>query len=261
MSPPRLTIAIPLYRGRAWLRNVASTIARLPVDARIVLSDEVGSDDAPSLLARRFANDARIVVRVRRGPPGWREHCNALIAENESPLFALLPQDDTIAPGHYEALVAALTQAPDAGMAFGQLIAEHQDGRRVEHPPPSIELGRSLPWIEAVLLERVWNLGIPFRAVIHREVLTTIPGTPGDAFADQVWVFGMALRRHLLHVPEAVYLKRYHAQNTHGHWTPPTGAQRRLEMIERVRQAFPDEREAAPVIGFIDQTMRLRRRG
>lgn len=131
MTVPRLTVAIPLYRGRAWLRNVASSIARLPADARIVLSDEVDSDDAPALLARRFANDPRVVVRVRQGRPGWREHCNALIAENGSPFFALLPQDDTIAAGHYEALVGALTQDPSAGMAFGRLIAEHEDGQKV----------------------------------------------------------------------------------------------------------------------------------
>lgn len=111
-----------------------------------------------------------------------------------------------------------------------------------------------------MLLEQVWNLGVPFRAVIRREVLTGIPATPGDAFADQVWVFGMALRRHLRYVPEALYLKRYHARNTHQHWTPPSSEQRHRELMERVSAAFPDGGEGDPVRGFIDQMLQLRRR-
>ena len=254
---PRLTVAIPLFRAERWARNVVENIRAMPPDVRIVLSDEVGSDDTAARIARHLASDPRIVLRLRRGAPGWREHCNALIAKNETEFFSLLPQDDALAPGYHAHLLAALDANPRAGIAFGTLVMVGRTPKPRRLKPPPIPIGASLPWIEAILLERTWNLGIPFRGVIRREVLRAIPATPNDHFADQVWVFGMALSAFLVDAPEAVYYKRYHEGNTHGSWAPPTPGQRRAQLVGEIRKALEDKEDADRAIAFLEQASRV----
>lgn len=249
---PRLTVAIPLFEAARWADNIASTLGRLPADALIVLSDETGSDDTAQRLARRFAGDRRIRVRIREGRPGWREHCNALIESCETELFSLLPQDDTVVAGHHERLVAALDAHPGAGVAFGRIVAEGLREHPVRLRGPPFRPGARPPWEEAILLERRWNLGIPFRGVIRRSVLRTIPATPGDQFADQVWVFGLALTAHLFCDPRAVYVKRYHVGNTHRPWVAPSREARRSQLIGEIARVLGDGDVARQALAFLD---------
>lgn len=227
-------MAIPLFRARPWISNVAKNIGRIPPGVRIVLSDDAGNGGVLRELARKCRGDSRIRFRIREGVPGWRAHMNELIAESSTELFSFLPQDDRIAPGYYEKLVAALDGNPGAGIAFAPIVAvgHPKPGRRTGFPGPPIELGRRPPWEEAVELDRRWNLGIPFRGVIRRACLQPIPETPDDRFADQIWVFGMALGAHLVEVPAARYLKYYYPGQTHGAWLPLAGEER-LAALER----------------------------
>ena len=95
-------------------------------------------------------------------------------------------------------------------------------------------------------LDQQWNLGIPYRGVVRRRLARPIPPTPGDRFADQAWVFSIALVSHLVEVPDALYIKRYHSSNTHTDWLPLSSAER-LEAfrpeIERRLKHMPEERD------------------
>lgn len=236
---PRLTVAIPLFRGEPWFETIVENIRRIPENTVILLSDEVSSDQAASQVARYFKGDNRIRLRLRNGTPGWREHCNALIHECETEFFSLLPQDDLIEPGYYQKLVAGLDHQPSAGIAFGTLIAvggRYPVPTPLHHPP--FPLGLAEPWMEAIELEFRWNLGIPFRGVIRREILRPIPATPGDQFADQIWMFGMALSAHLLPVAEARYHKRYHDKNTHDRWQTPSPSERKSQLITEIKSVL-----------------------
>jgi len=251
---PRLTVAIPLYNGAEWEETVIQNIQRIPDDALIILSDEVSSDDTPLKIAAQFAKDSRIQVRMHNGLPGWREHCNALIKENNTPLFCLLPQDDLIEPGYYEKLIEALDTNPDAGLVFGIIIAVGNSPAPVTLPSPPFQLGKSLPWLEAILLERYWNLGIPFRAVIRKEILRPIPlSSSEDPHEDMLWVFSMALTTFMLEVPDAVYTKRYHPNNTHTRWQLPSHEERKFQLATQVRNVFDDVEITQQIIAYLEQ--------
>lgn len=234
---PPLTVAIPLHRAAPWIESICENAQRIPAHARILVSDETRIDDAMDRLRIRLAGDPRIVFRDARGPTGWREHANALIAEAETDFFSLLPQDDWIADGYHQSLMDALHRRPSAGLAFGRIRTEGKPGGDVEAMAgPPIPLGREEPWREALALDTAWNLGVAFRGVIRRERLLPILPTPGDRFADQIWVFGIALASHLVEVPDALYIKRYHERNTHGSWAPLTPSQRRAAKLAEIRR-------------------------
>ncbi len=238
---PRLTVAIPLHRAGSWVETVSANIERIPARSRIVLSDETQADDALDRLAHRFRGDPRLTIRRKPGRPGWREHANALISEARTELFSILPQDDAISPGYYEKLVETLDRSPSAGIAFGTIhtvdIPVGADGPMAG---PPFALGARVPWREALELDDRWNLGIPWRGVIRRTVLLPMTATPGDRFADQIWVFGMALVAHLVEVPEAIYTKHYHLDSVHGNWAPLAIEERfvakRKEIFRRLGQ-------------------------
>lgn len=252
-KPARLTVAFPLYKGARWEETVVENIRHLPDDVRIILSDEVSSDDTAEKIANRFVNDPRIEVRMRNGLRGWRAHCNALIDENNTEFFCLLPQDDLIEPDYFEKLVAALDANPDAGLAFPRLFVVAHSREPVPAPSTPFELGKGLPWIEAILLERYWNLGIPFRGVIRSTVLRHIPSTPSDHFADQLWVFSMALSAFLLEVPEAIYTKRYHGKNTHTQWQTPSTEERKAQLIHQIKDVSEDHDTAETILVYLEQ--------
>ena len=245
---PGLTIVIPLHEAGPWVDVISDNIAMAPRRTRIVVSDRSHLDDALPVLRTRHGGDRRIRFVEGRSEPGWREHINELIAANSTRLFSILPQDDSIHTGYYESLVSALHDHPAAGLAFPRIRATREGGDDFDFASPPFELGERPPWEEAIALWRRWNLGVPWRGVVRRRYLRPMLATPGDMWADQIWVFGIALEAHLVEVPEAVYLKRYHDANTHGDWTRlPADEVLRLQLLEIDRRLDrrPNERAAA----------------
>lgn len=258
LANPRLTVAIPLFMAAPWFETIVENIRRIPCNTLILLSDETSSDNTAQRVAAIFEDDPRIRVRLRKGKSGWREHCNSLILECETEFFNLLPQDDLVSPEYYEKLVSALDNNPDAGLAFGSLIAEGgRYSQPTQFPPPQIQLGMLEPWMEAIELESMWNLGIPFRGVIRKTILRTIPPTHADQFADQIWVFGMALSAHLIEVPDAMYLKRYHAGNTHDLWSEPALEDRKTQLITEIRRVLGNNKNAELAINRLNQKYQI----
>lgn len=235
-SGQRLTVAVPLYRPASWLDVIQANVRRIPADARVVLSAQ-GSPGSLAELRRRLGDDDRVVYRVEREARGWREHVNTLIGECRTELFAILPQDDDIAPGYYERLMETLDREPRCGLAFGRVRSVGRPGIHLHAmASPPVPLGTREPWREALELDARWNLGIAWRGVVRRELLLPMVATPGDRFADQIWVFGIALVAHLAERRDAIYVKRYHGRNTHGAWrrlTPEERAEAKAAEIRR----------------------------
>jgi hypothetical protein len=77
---------------------------------------------------------------------------------------------------------------------------------------------------------------VPYRGVVRTGLLHLIPATAGDRFADQIWVFSVALAAHLVEVPDAVYIKHFHAASTHRGWTLLSGAERTAALEAEIRK-------------------------
>ena len=251
---PRLTVAIPLYRAAAWLDTVLANLGAIPDDVVILLSEDADSDGSAERIRAQVPDDRRIHYRQNPGPAGWRGHCNALIEACQTEYFSLLPQDDLLGPDYHARLVAALDAHPWAVIAFGSLIAEGGPFKRqTRFASPPMALGQRAPWQEAIDLEAGWNLGVPFRGVIRRSALRPIPPAPGDQFADQLWIFSMALAGHLIEVPDARYFKRYHAGNTHGQWQAPGLEERRRQLEDLITRHIEDETLRPRVLAYLNQ--------
>jgi hypothetical protein len=186
-------------------------------------------------------------------PPGWRHHCSILIRECDAEYFSLLPQDDLIEAAYYEKRVSALDANSAAGLAFGSLFFEGGPFPAPElQPALPFRTGESAPWMEAIDLDRRWNLGIPFRGVIRREILRPIPAAPGDRFADKLWVFSLALSSHLTEVRDAVYFKRIHARNTYVGWRKYGLGERKALLAAQIRAVLGTSQAAEDALARLD---------
>ena len=238
-----LTIGVPVHRGLRWSNVISENLANVPADATILISDCTREDACLRELRRRHRRDRR--VRFTQGDVslGWREHINQLILSSRSAAFSILPQDDSVAEGHYESLIDALNASPAAVLAFPRLVGEYPDGSQHDHRPIPFALGHEDVTEEALRLWYQWNLGVPWRGIVRKPVLRPMLPTPGDQWADQLWVFGIALEGHLLEVPHTIYRKRYHDGNTHGNWDPPTAAAVLAMQLAEVDRRFIDRPE------------------
>lgn len=215
-----LTIAIPLHKASRWFDTISKNIDLFPMNSKILISDRTLHDDTLKRLSNKYSNDSRITFIKRPAPAGWREHANFLIKQCKTKYFSIMPQDDSITKNYYEKLVDALDQNPSVGVSFGIINALNvpNEPKSITLSSPKIILGQLEPHIEAISLYKDWNLGIPYRGVIRKEILKPIPKTPNDLFADLIWVFGHALKNYLIEVPDAIYIKNYHSDSAHANW-------------------------------------------
>ncbi len=233
----RTTVLIPLYSADPFIDQITDNLRKIPQSALVIISDQCQLDGALETLKAIHQNDRRIVFRSVDGPAGWRSHINSVIKNVQTEFFNILAQDDEIDPGYYEALEKALDANPKVGVAFGKVDAIGLNGNpeRQRMASPGIPLGVRAPWREALDLDRDWNLGIPYRGLIRAKLLSLVPVTPGDNYADQIWIFSLALISHLIEVPQAIYVKRYHSRNTHTQWRQLTGAERKVALMREVQ--------------------------
>ena len=242
-----LTVVIPLHKGKPYVDQISSNINNIPAGVQIILSDQTQEDDALKVLAERHARDPRITVRSKLSAPGWRIHANELIAETTTEYFSILAQDDIINSSYYPKLVSALRKNSKAGLAFGRIeVLDYRKASVERHffSGPPFQLGRNPPWVDAIELDRQWNLGIPYRGVIRKRILQTIDETPGDRFADQIWVFGMALLEPMVEVADAIYTKPYHHNNIHTSWEPLVGDERLYFLRREIERRLGSDHES-----------------
>jgi hypothetical protein len=257
VGPPRSTVLIPLHRAWPYLSAIERNLAALPAHSQILISDRTHCDHALEVLRLRHGQDPRLRFLDRRGPGGWRRHVNALLPLVQTPMFCIVGQDDCVEPGYLEALEASLDRYPSAGLAFGRIRAVGLEEWRASElwQPPPLALGVQKPWEEALALDMQWNLGIPYRGLIRRELLLPIQPTPGgDSFADQLWVFSIALVSHLVFNGAAVYEKHYHPAATHQHWRDLSSRERAMARLREARirlgPSHPFTRELAGGVGL-----------
>ena len=215
-----LTILIPLHKAKAWVDIISKNIELFPPNCKIIISDQTLCDNTLEILKAKFKEDRRISFISEIATTSWRIHTNYLISKVETKYFSIMPQDDLITEGYYEKLLLAIANKKNIALSFGVI-----EGRNVPNEPPciifsspKIDLGKLRPWQEAIILQKEWNLGIAYRGVIETKIAKPILETPNDVFADLVWVFGLALKKHLVEVKDALYIKNYHSESAHSKW-------------------------------------------
>lgn len=132
MTPPPVTVALPVYNGGALLGECLACLAGQSFpDFRVLICDNASTDETADRAAGMAASDPRFVHLRRPENIGPAANFAAAMHEAESPLFLWRAHDDLSAPDYLAVLVAALAAAPGAQLAAAAVLRErlHPDGR------------------------------------------------------------------------------------------------------------------------------------
>ena len=133
---PLISVVIPFFNQLRFLRqSVESVLRQTHTEFEVVVVDD-GSDEDPSDLVRSL-NDPRIRL-IRQTNAGVATARNTGIAVSNGEYFVFLDADDWLAPTMLEDLKHILAAAPDAGMAYSDIVrvgeeGEIADAHKIEH--------------------------------------------------------------------------------------------------------------------------------
>jgi hypothetical protein len=260
----RTTVAIPLHASVPWLDVVEGNLRRLAGHARLVVSDASGADDAVDQLRRRCADVPGITWRTTPAPPGWVEHCNALLTEARTEFFMWLPHDDDVAEDWIDEAEKALDADASAVLAIGVVKAQRAEGRlstlridpRTLDPDRERRLtGTAEIWVAGDL----GSLGVAFRGVFRRVVAPPLPQLDDvGSWGDLLWAGELLKRGHFTTINSS-YLKRFHPANTHPSWVRLRDDERlRSRLIPELFDELPTT-SALRALGRVWEYERLRR--
>jgi hypothetical protein len=222
MTPPTVTVAIPLHRSAEWVDNIAANVRALPpMVTEIIISDQTCVDDAAEQLRVRLADDPRVVVRDDAAGLGFVEHYHVLLETAHGDLFMWMPHDDIFDPLWVPMLAQALAEHPRAWLAFGRLewvqidgVTPDEAGGKLRFP---FRAGQMSDWAALRMMLGGWT-GYAFRGLFdRRKVLAAgLRMEPDAAFVgvDREWVFAVALHSALVYNDQPVTCKRAYPGST-----------------------------------------------
>ncbi len=117
---PLISVIIPVYNGRKYLREAVESVARqtlLPVE--LILVDDGSFDDSMSLLKDIELPFPVIEIRQENGGQGAARNHGARIAKGK--YLAFLDQDDRWYPEHLEKLIQPFSKMKRIGWVYSNL--------------------------------------------------------------------------------------------------------------------------------------------
>jgi GT2 family glycosyltransferase len=124
-AAPPVAVLVPTWNGAAHLGEcLRSACAQTFGDFELLVVADASTDATRDIAAATGDPRVRVLAHAdRRGIPGnW----NRALAATRAPLVQFLFQDDLLAPHALDHLVAALSSAPTAVLAFGRREIRHE---------------------------------------------------------------------------------------------------------------------------------------
>ncbi|MCL6431647.1 MAG: glycosyltransferase family 2 protein [Anaerolineae bacterium] len=118
-APPRASVIIPNWNGSRFLPTCLGALRRQTFrDAEVIVVDNASRDQSLQLLQQDYPEVRVVALTENRGFAGG---VNAGIRAAHGEILVLLNNDTEADPGWLEALVRALDQHPEAGMAASKM--------------------------------------------------------------------------------------------------------------------------------------------
>jgi len=285
-KPPRLTIGLPVYNAERYLEgSAASILGQTYDDFELIIADNASTDRTEEICRDLSRNDHRVrFVRHAENIGAWPNH-NYTVESASSELFRWAGDDDLIEPTAIEKCIDLLdASGPGTVLTFPRTHVIDEAGEHVEYWAKQGALDQDAPdeRLRAILENPTGHLEFmaPFYGVMRLSTLRSTSLLKYFFASDAVLIVELALRGKLGEVPEFLYLRRQHP-NQSGGWSTSTELERnrwiypgyrgypkprtRLMMgyLEAVREApltSSERRRCIAAIGaalFRDRTLRI----
>ncbi len=127
---PTISVIIPIYNGRQYLKEAVESVARqtlLPVE--LILVDDGSSDDGLSVIKNMQLPFSVVEIRQENGGQGTARNHGARLAKGK--YLAFLDQDDRWYPEHLEKLIQPFAKMRRIGWVYSNLDEIDRKGQLV----------------------------------------------------------------------------------------------------------------------------------
>lgn len=228
MSPPRISVGIPLYRSHPFLHSLRDNLADLAAepDVEIIVSDRHGLDDTLDILKAEWRHDARFRFLKADDRLHWVDHMNLLLRESRGDYFRWMPHDDRFPGDCLKPLRNRLDTDPAVILAYGPTRAMDMAGRQIPegHRLHSHPVAPGNAWTFRHSLDLFWRGSCDgaFKGLFRRRIVMDaglfIRPTHELIYTERAWLFGISLLGGLGEEPASEYWKRYHPDSLHAQW-------------------------------------------
>lgn len=214
----RIAVLIPAYNGAQVIGEcLEAVLAQTHGDLRIVISDDASSDDTIGVCQSVAGGDARVEIHRSAENLGWVGNINRLLDLVVEDQFAIMPQDDVIAPSYLERLGVELSEHRRVVCAYTDIAGYGDRSMVVGYEPwPGSRSER----VRAFVSE--WPAAVPYRGLTRRRVLDAgLRVRHGDRNSfqmDTIYVAELLGLGALRRVPESLYRKRFDAGTVISGW-------------------------------------------
>jgi glycosyltransferase involved in cell wall biosynthesis len=215
-SHARVVIGLPVHNSERFLRDtLASVAAQDYPHLEVVISDDASTDGTLAICREYVTRDPRFRVVRHAERVGWIANYNSLLPHARGgDYFLWVPHDDLYDPAYVGTLVALLEARPDAVLAYSTTLGFDATGRVVTTWSGNEALHRATTPLARGLRYLWWHEEeefIPFRGIVRSAAIRAVGGLevgPWEIFADDLWLFRLALVGGFVHDARPLCRKR-----------------------------------------------------
>lgn len=214
---PKVSVCIPAYNGRAYLKDVVASVLQQSLsDWEVVICDDASTDDTPDV-CRSFQNERIRYLRFERNG-GQAVNWNRCVDVAQGEYVVLLHQDDMLAATYLGRAAAVLDKHPEVGLVHCSVQHIDANGDPIVlqrlYETDRVEPGEAL-WRELVVRGCVVNpAGVMVRKAAYKAVgsFTTSVHWGIDW---HMWI-RIAIRFDVAYLTDTLAFYREHAQSGTG---------------------------------------------
>jgi glycosyltransferase involved in cell wall biosynthesis len=218
VSPPKVSIGLPVYNGDEFLaKAIESILAQSFTDFELIISDNASTDKTATICQAFAERDARI--RYYRNPTniGGANNGNRTVQLAQGEYFRWAAHDDLCAPQLIEKCVAVLERDPTVVLCYTQTVNIDQAGQSLG----TVTLNRARsdsPHRRFRDLAFRNDYCEPSYGLIRSKILRQTRLEQDFTGSDRVLLCELAFHGKFHEIAEPLFYKRHHAKNTYLDW-------------------------------------------
>lgn len=215
MNAPRVSIGMPVHNGMPFIETALRSLAAQTFeDLEIVISDNASTDESLAVAQSWAARDDRIRVVQQSINRGAAQNFNDVYRQSRGEYFKWATADDCCRPEMVERCVNVLDSNSGAALCYAQTLLIDETGREIAAYEDGLHLDEtSGPVRFRELLKRIDRANAVF-GVFRREVLAGTGLIGSFPMSDLVLLAEVAMRGQFHEVPERLFLRRMHAEQS-----------------------------------------------
>ena len=125
LPTPRITVGLPVYKGKDLIAKALDCLQRQTFDNFEVIISVDGNDVQTATACEPFLADLRFRMIVHRERLDWVGNFNWLLQQNMHEFFCYRQHDDTTAPEFFDVLLKIADKEPSAAAIYCD--CQHED--------------------------------------------------------------------------------------------------------------------------------------